>query len=325
VERVILTGGNGFIGRHLVEKLLIGNLSRVIIISNTFNLNDRYFSELKKLEELPLTFYTADIRDRESIIDIFKREEADTCIHLAAKVSAADSIKNPKETMDINSGGTLNVLEACHISRVNNFVFASSAAVYGNIRQLPIKESSTLGPLSPYGKSKMLAEHHILSYKRSRKIQNAAVLRIFNPYGNGKANAADVITNFAGRLSKGLAPIIYGDGMQTRDFISVDDIAEGIILSTDRIEATEDNNLTLSSLAFNIGTGKPTSISELAQKMIRIFGGDLQPIYKDGKDRRGILHSYANTKKAKKILRFSPKKGIDEGLNEIIGPMLIQK
>ena len=130
--------------------------------------------------------------------------------------------------MDINVKGTLNVLEACHDSKVNNFVFASSAAVYGNVRELPISENHKLRPLSPYGTSKMLAERHVSSYNKSKKVQNAVSLRIFSAYGNGQFSDADVITRFAARLSKGLSPVIYGDGFQTRDFISVDDVVEAI-------------------------------------------------------------------------------------------------
>jgi UDP-glucose 4-epimerase len=218
VNRAIITGGNGFIGKHLVKKLL-SYKRHTVVISNTTNINNKYLADRKLLQNMPLTFYTADIRDREAISDIFLNERPDVCIHLATKTSVADSIKNPEETMDINVKGTLNVLEACHDSQVNDFVFASSAAVCGNVRELPISENHTLGPLSPYGTSKMLAEKHISSYYKSKKIQNTISLRIFDVYGDGQPSEVDVITKFAARLSKGLTPIIYGDGLQTRDFI----------------------------------------------------------------------------------------------------------
>ena len=165
-------------------------------------------------------------------------KEPDTCIHLAAKISVPDSIKNPDETMEINVNGTLNVLEACHTNQVNNFIFASSAAVYGDVTELPISEDHTLHPLSPYGTSKMLAEKHVSTYGRLKKIQNTISLRIFNAYGPGQTSESDVITKFAKRLSNGLPPIIYGDGNFTRDFISVDDITEAILLSLRAMEMT---------------------------------------------------------------------------------------
>jgi UDP-glucose 4-epimerase len=284
----MITGGNGFIGRHLVRKLLSYKRHTVVLISNTTNINDKYLADRKLLHDMPLTFYTADIRDREDISDIFLNERPDVCIHLAAKTSVGYSIEDPDETMDINVKGTLNVLEACHDSKVNNFVFASSAAVYGNVRELPISENHKLRPLSPYGTSKMLAERHVSSDNKSKKVQNAVSLRIFSAYGNGQFSDADVITRFAARLSKGLSPVIYGDGLQTRDFVSVDDVVEAILLSIKAMEKAENNNSSL-PLVFNIGTGTPISLIQLAQKMIYLFGLELQPIYEEGKEDEASL------------------------------------
>jgi UDP-glucose 4-epimerase len=312
LKRVIITGGSGFIGRHLVKRLLTNKHYSVTLIANTSNLVAR---ELK--ETTPLTFYATDIRDREAILNIFRDEEADTCIHLAAKISVADSIKKPQETMDINVKGTLNVLEACHNSGVNSLVFASSAAVYGDVKELPISESESLRPLSPYGTSKMLAEQHVLSYKRLKKIENTVSLRIFNVYGIGQASEADVVSKFARRLSDGLPPIIQGNGSHTRDFISVDDVANGILLS---VSAMENNYNTLNSPpVFNIGSGTPTSINELAHKMISLSGIELNPIYEEMKYDSGvILNSYADMTKAKRDLQFVAKKELETGLREII-------
>jgi UDP-glucose 4-epimerase len=319
LNRLIVTGGNGFIGRHLVKKLLESKQCSLALIAKRSNV-DREMQD-----SLPLKFYAADIREREVISTIFRDEAADTCIHLAAKISVADSIMRPDETMEINANGTLNVLEACHKSGVNNFIFASSAAVYGDVKELPISENHTVRPLSPYGSSKMRAEQYVSSYQKQKKIKNTISLRIFNVYGSGQSSEADVITRFAKRLSIGEPPIIYGDGMQTRDFISVDDVVDAIILSIKSVEDVE-NKLMMSQSVFNVGTGTPTSITQLAQKMIEIFGLDLQPIYEEGRqDDRVILHSYADMTKAKKALHFVPKKAIDAGLREIIGPMLKKK
>ena len=234
----------------------------------------------KLLEVTPLIFHTADIRDRDSISKVFQEEKSDTCIHLAAKINVADSIQNPDDTMDINVKGTTNVLDACFNSGVNNFVFASSAAVYGDVMVLPITENQSLAPLSPYGTSKMLAERQVSLYKKLKKIQNAISLRIFNVYGKGQQSETDVITRFAKRLKMGTAPVIYGDGRQTRDFISIDDVIEAFLLS---IRAMEDNNYnTLLPPVFNIGTGIPTSVIQLANKMIAILELDLQVIHQRG-------------------------------------------
>jgi UDP-glucose 4-epimerase len=316
LDRIIITGGSGFIGRHLVKKILSGNIQSVVLLSNTSNsLVDREF-----LNDERLTFYTADIRDSNKILQVMEDVKPDTCVHLAAKVSVPESIKNPEETMEINVKGTLNVLEACHNAQVNNVVFASSAAVYGDVRQLPISENCILRPLSPYGTSKMLAEEHVFSYNKSKKIDNTISLRIFNVYGDGQVSERDVVTKFARRLAQGLPPVIYGNGEHTRDFISVDDVTDSI-LSSIRImeEPKNDYNYNSSSLpVFNIGTGTATSINELARKMISISGLGLNPVYVQGSEDSGIiLQSYADMTKAKRTLQFVAKKNLETGLKQM--------
>ena len=318
MDRVIITGGNGFIGKHLVEKFLTCKLLSLAVISNLHNIKDNFLSNKRFVEDSRLRFYTADIRDEKAIKDIFVNEKADTCIHLAAKISVADSIRNPDETMETNVKGTENVLEASYISKVKNFVFASSAAIYGDVRELPISEESELKPLSPYGTSKMLAEQIVLNYNRLKKIQNTASLRIFNVYGNGNDSQNDVISRFAQRLSDGLSPIIYGDGNHTRDFVSVDDVTDSMLLSVKAME-NEENDIHSSTPVFNIGSGNGTSINDIAKKMIALSGLELEPIYKKGNQESGvILHSYADITRAKNILQFTAKKNLEQGLAEII-------
>jgi len=172
----------------------------------------------------------------------------------------------------------------------------------------------------------MLAEQHISSYIKLKKIQNAILLRIFNVYGKGQTDESDVITKFASRLSNGLRPIIYGDGKQTRDFITVADVTDAFLLSIRAMEKSNNNYNKTLPLFFNIGTGTPTSIRELAQKMIDMFGLELRPIYQEGSEDKGvIMHSYADVTKAKELLHFVPKKAIDAGLREMISPILLRK
>ena len=152
-----------------------------------------------------------------------------------------------------------------------------------------------------------------------------SLVKFFDVYGDGRPCETDVVTKFAARLSRGLSPIIHGEGLQTRDFISVDDVVDGILLSIKAMQDIENYNLS-SPLVFNIGTGIPTSINQLAQKMIGLFGLDLRPIYEERiEDRKTIMDSYADITKSKELLHFVAKKGIETGLREIIRPMLLHE
>jgi UDP-glucose 4-epimerase len=197
---------------------------------------------------------------------------------------------------------------------VKTFLFASSAAVYGHAKVLlPIPEDHVLEPLSPYGATKVAGESLVNSYKNCGKIKNAIILRFFNVYGEGQNKEyAGVITNFADRLSTGLPPVIYGDGRQTRDFVSVDDVTNILIAATVQAEQTG-----LSS-TLNVGTGSPVTINELAKKMIRVFGLDniVEPIYREA-NKGDILFSLADTRRLKDILKTEAKTNIEHELTKI--------
>lgn len=306
MRTVLITGGAGFIGHHLVRELLPRGY-RIIIIDNLSNSNKDFASDLKtkKFDLQNLDLYEADVRDDAAISNIFECEDIDTCIHLAAKISVSDSIIRPRETIDVNVIGTLNVLQECRANNVSNFVFASSASVYGHVHRLPVSEERPPHPVSPYGSSKLAGEALISAYKSG--IRNCKILRLFNVYGQGQTSTyAGVIKKFTERLSNRLPPIIYGTGDQTRDFIHVKEVVRAIILAAESkniIDASADDSAT-----FNIGTGKPITITELARLMIRAFGleGKVEPIFSDS-IKGDIMNSYADIRKAENMLGFSAK------------------
>jgi UDP-glucose 4-epimerase len=316
MHKVLVTGGSGFIGHHLVREL-ISQKYRVIVVDSLVNSNEGFTNDLEKNKTIRenVLLYKQDIRNKQALFDIFEREKIDTCIHLAAQISVQDSIIHPFRTVDVNIIGTLNILQACCANNVNNFVFASSAAVYGHPKTLPLSEDEMVQPISPYGASKVAGEALVSSYKS--KIKHCLSLRFFNAYGKGQTSAyAGVITKFMERLSNRLPPIIYGKGNQTRDFIHVSDIVQAIILVAesmpDRSDFMDNNS------QFNIGTGKPTSILELANILIDIFGlsGELQPIFSDPIP-GDILHSYADIEKSKSLLKLSAKEDLRSGLMKL--------
>ena len=219
--------------------------------------------------------------------------------------------------------GTLKLLESCSSNGVRNFIFLSSAAAYGKATRLPIRESLTLQPISPYGASKVAGEALVTSFKNMNRIQNAVSLRLFNVYGqNQNPNYADVITVFARRLNRGLPPIINDDGKQTRDFISVGDAVYCIVMAVKVLEQRKGKRLYVSSHlphhVFNVGTGVPTSINELARKMIEISGFDLEPIYLKETSQGEVRYSYADIRRAESFLHFRAKQKLESGLKEII-------
>lgn len=300
LDNVLITGGAGFVGTHLVKYLLENSPHCRIVIVDNMNNPSRDFD----LENKSTIFYNEDIRNRDAFCEIVKRERVDTCIHLAAIVSVTDSFIRPFETIDVNVKGALSVFEACAKNNVEKIVFASSAAVYGNPEILPIPETHVHQPLSPYGASKASGEALLSSYKSFGKIKNTIALRFFNIYGENQNSAyAGVITKFKERLSKSLPPIIYGTGEQTRDFISVSDVVKAII------RAIEEDV----SGVFNIGTGKPLSISELAKKMIKSFNLDIIPIYKNFLQ-GDIIHSYADVTRSSRTLKFTASETIESPL-----------
>jgi UDP-glucose 4-epimerase len=330
VNSILITGGAGFIGKHLVKKLLsisqdlgLGSLTIVDNLSGQDGIGSRKNKATIVPSHKVLHFYKEDIRNRNAISNIIKDGEIDTCIHLAALTNVGSSIKDPNKTMDINVIGTLKLLESCSSNGVKNFIFASSAAAYGKATKLPIRESLALQPISPYGASKVAGEALVTSFKNMDRIQNAVSLRMFNVYGhNQNPDYADVITVFARRLDKGLPPVINGDGKQTRDFISVSDAADCIAMAVKVLEQRKGQPLyTTSRLphhVFNVGTGVSTSINELARKMIEIYGLDLKPIHTNETGPGEVRYSYADTKLATSYLHFRAKQKLESGLKEII-------
>jgi UDP-glucose 4-epimerase len=320
MRNILVTGGAGFIGVHVLKKLLSLKVNKIIVIDDLSNANS-VFSDciLKKESKKTLSFYKEDIRNKKAILDIIKGQSIDTCIHLAAIVSVLDSIIDPDFTVDVNINGTFNILDACSRMKVRNFIFSSSCAVYGQSTRLPLSEENPLEPLSPYGASKVAGEVLVSSYRKTKKIKNAISLRFFNVYGeNQNPQYAGVITKFVKRLSQGSAPTIYGDGEQTRDFIHVDDVVESILLAASVKAGRNDE---MSSYTFNVGTGSPTSVNVLAHKMIDIFGLNLKPVYRRAQVGE-MRYCYANTTKSRKFLNFVAKESFESKMSQIVSNIL---
>ncbi len=302
-KKVLVTGAAGFIGFHTATKLLRENLD-VIALDNLSRGSRR---KLELLEKMGAETLVGDIRDRNLICRVLR--DCDAVVHLAALISVEESFEVPDEYVDVNTRGTAVISRCCADNNVDRIVYASTAAVYGEPKELPVKEDHPLDPLSPYGVSKLAGEQ-ILLLIAEKSDTSCIVLRLFNVYGPGQdpgSPYSGVITRFVVRALKGEPLIVYGDGFQTRDFVYVEDVVEAIMLSL-RKKITG---------VFNIGSGKPTSILELAEQIGLVLGR--QPRIIHAPPRPGdIRYSYACLDKAREKLGFQPKIQLREGLEKLI-------
>ena len=294
--RILVTGGTGFIGRHLVEYLLEKGLE-VTILDNFSNSENK---SMHKFASTTVKIIEGDITNIQNLIDATK--EQDVVVHLAAKISVDDSIKNPSETFRVNVDGTKNVLVACEKNNVNKVIIASSAAVYGESPpNVKLTENSEKNPISPYGESKSIMEQNVMEFVSKHNIK-CIILRFFNIYGIGQSSEyAGVITKFIEKIFLNKPLDIFGDGLQTRDFVSVRDVVNSIYNAMEHKE----------SGIFNIASGKAVTIKELAKFMISLSGKNLDIKYLPPK-KGEIRYSEADISLARKRLNYSPKYDLKE-------------
>jgi len=290
--KVFVTGGAGFIGRNLVNSLLKDG-HNVTIFDNLSNSSENLISNLLNNGA---NLVKGDITIQDQVSNSISGH--DVVIHLAAKNSVEESIKFPEQTFSTNVDGTENILNSCVKYSIKNIVAASSAAVYGETQNLPISENQKTNPSSPYGESKLKMERLIQNFSKKHNL-NSIILRIFNVYGIGQSQEyAGVITKFLEKISKNDPLEIFGDGLQTRDFVSVQDVIESIFCAISKIKGRQ-------GTIFNIGSGKSVSINELAKYMISISNKNLDIKYLEEKDE--IKSSQADISLAKKVLNYNPK------------------
>ncbi len=300
--RVLVTGGAGFIGSHIAERLLADGYHVTVLD----NLSTGKLQNLKRCSNNPnFHFIKGDIRDRKTVDGTV--ESADAVIHEAAITSVFLSLKNPKLVFGVNTAATMNLLKSCVKNDAKRFVFASSAAVYG-AAEVPISEDAPTKPLSPYGESKLQSEKYCQKFWGEHGLETVC-LRYFNVYGPRQTAGqyAGVISKFFDRLRKKLPPVIYGDGEQTRDFVYVGDVVEATILALGCERAA--------GKILNIGTGRATSVNQLFNIFTKLMHYRSKP--KFAAPRAGeIKHSQADITKAKKILGYRPKVSLEQGLKK---------
>lgn len=298
-----MTGGAGFIGSHLVDKLMTEGFD-VVVLDNFYS--GKLANVSSHMSKHNFCLIKGDVRKRADVERALT--DVDYVFHLAAIVDVETSVKNPSLVNTVNVNGTLNVLEESLKSNIDRFVYVSSCAVYGEPVYLPVDEEHPTRPISPYAITKLAAENYCRVFYKLYGLKTSC-LRLFNVYGSrqGEGEYAGVIAKFIRRLKNGQAPVIFGDGEQTRDFIHVTDVIEALLAVTE-CEACVGE-------VFNIGSGIETRINELARKLINIFGlQDTQPLYTN--PRIGdIKRSYASVDKARSFFGFKTTVSLDLGLS----------
>jgi UDP-glucose 4-epimerase len=303
-ETLLITGGCGFIGTNLVKYLSDAGYAITVLDNLSTGNKETLFSTVQKLQVQDLI--VGDIRDRDLVVKSLSK--VNTVIHLAAHTSVIESLKKPDECWAINVTGTFNMLEACRLNGVKNFILASSNAVLGE-QPPPADETKVPRPISMYGASKLSGEALCSTYYHSFSL-NTTSLRFANCYGPYSAGKSSVIPKFIRRLRNGEPVIIYGDGNQTRDFIHVNDVCQAI-------ELCIKNAQTAAGEIFQIASGIETSVNELVSMLQDVWGSTIQIAHEP--ERKGeIIRNYSNIAKARQMLNFKPGISLKEGLRQLV-------
>ncbi len=302
MDKYLVTGGAGFIGSHTVDHLLASQ-QQVVVLDN-FSSGHRH--NLPDTHPL-LTVIEGDIRDQSAVA---KAAEGVThCLHLAAQVSVVKSLEDPADSATHNIMGFINVLNAMKTNNAKRFVYASSAATYGNPKTLPLPEDEPLGPESPYGLEKQINELYVKLFKDLYHVSSCG-MRFFNVYGprqDPKSPYAGVIALFADAVLAQKPLTINGDGLQTRDFIFVNDVARANVAALNgEYEG-----------AVNVATGVTVTLLELIEVLEKIAGHECEKTF--APEREGdIKHSAAKVDTLQNILNVTAKHKLEEGLRELL-------
>jgi nucleoside-diphosphate-sugar epimerase len=305
-SKVLVAGGAGFIGSHIVDRLIQEGID-VAVLDNFYSGNLANLKQHKGKSNLHLI--EGDVRNLDLVRKAVK--DIDAVFNDAAVVSIPRSMENPILANEVNVGGTLNLLKASLDSGVKRLVQASSASVYGNTEKLPVIENYPPKPIAPYAVSELAAESYARVFYSCYGLETVC-LRYFNVYGPRQPfNAySGVITIFMNQLLQDKQPIVFGDGKQTRDFVYVDDIVQANMKALGSKKAVGE--------VINVATGTASSINKLLSNLQEIMERtDLKPIRKPS--RKGdIRHSYASIEKAREILGYRPKFSLRKGLTELV-------
>jgi UDP-glucose 4-epimerase len=318
---VLLTGAAGFIGSHTCVEVIAAGWTP-IIVDNLINSSRVVIDRLERITGVRPGFVEADIRDRDALDAVFRAYKIDAVVHFAGLKAVAESMADPLRYYENNVGGTLVLVDAMRRHRVKRMVFSSSATVYGMADEMPLTEDAPLGPINPYGRTKLMIEELLRDVARADPEWRVMLLRYFNPVG---AHASGLIGEDPGGVPNNLMPFvaqvaigrqprlrIFGndyptpDGTGVRDFIHVVDLAQGHVAALARAVAPDSAR----EWTINLGTGRGHSVLEVVRSFERVSG---RPIPYEFAERRpgDVATCYADISRARALLGWQAKHGLD--------------
>ncbi len=319
-RKILVTGGAGYIGSHTVLELLMNDYD-VTVVDNLSNSNKESLNRVEELTGKKIKFYNVDLLDIDSLDNIFHKNTFNSVIHFAALKAVGESVELPVKYYENNIVGTINLIKAMQKHNVKNFVFSSSATVYGDPKEVPIKESASLTATNPYGWTKLMMEQILSDTYNADKDWNVGILRYFNPVGAHKSgNIGEDPQGIPNNLMPYISQVAIGkreelnvfgddyktkDGTGVRDYIHVVDLAKGHLAALDKL------NEKIGYQVYNLGTGEGYSVLELVKAFEKASGKKVK--YKIVGRRPGdIAECFADPTKAKKELKWEAKLGVDE-------------
>ena len=320
MSRILVTGGAGFIGSHAVVELLNSG-EDVVVVDNFVNSSPEALERVKRITNREFGFYEVDLLDEKKLEKVFEENEIESVIHFAGLKAVGESVQKPIEYYHNNITGTLILLKVMKKYGCKKIVFSSSATVYGNPKELPIKENFPLSTTNPYGSTKLMIEQILGDVAVADKDFSIAILRYFNPIG---AHESGLIGESPNGIPNNIMPYIMGvatgkyeeltvfggdyptpDGTGVRDYIHVVDLAKGHLKALDKIRNEKGVQI------YNLGTGKGYSVLELIKTFEKV--NDIKVKYKIGARRPGDIPAcYADPSKAEKELNWKAEKGVEE-------------
>jgi UDP-glucose 4-epimerase len=302
--KILVTGGAGFIGSHVVDRCVEAGHQVAVV--------DDLSGGRREQVNAAARLHVVDIRTP-ALDDVFRAEAPEAVVHLAAQASVSRSVANPQLDAEINVLGSLNVLECCRRAGTRRVVYVSTGgAAYGDTDVIPTPESHPMRPVSPYGTSKVAAELYLGCWEALHGL-SGVVLRLANIYGprQNPHGEAGVVAIFTERLLRGETCVINGDGLQTRDYVYVGDVAEAALRALERPEVTG---------PINIGTGIETTVVALFESLRGAFGGRGESRHgpaRPGEQRRSLL----DASRARQLLAWTPRVALDEGLRRTVASL----